>query len=76
MTSDEILKELATYFGAGSQDGLTAREIARALGVSKHSVIAVLQQLIAKGTWEVVRVQRRRIDGVMQLCPGYRPRKS
>lgn len=74
MTTEQILAELARYFGPIATEGLTAREIASALKVSKHKVIDVLRTLIASGEWEIVKVQRQRMDGVTQWCPAYRPK--
>lgn len=55
--------------------GITARELAREVNVSIDVIREALRQIRAEGGLQVVKVRRRRIDGIVTWVPAYRLKK-
>ena len=61
---------------ANGEEGVTAGELAAAMGVSEITARKRLRGMLAAGTVEHVAVRRRRINGVWAMTDGYRPTEA
>ena len=51
---------------------MTSRELSKALKLHRDTINELIRELSDLGMIEVVKIPRRRIDGAMQLVPGYK----
>lgn len=56
-------------------DGMTLLEIADAAGLGVSAARAKMKRLVASGSWEVVRVPRHAMTGIIVPTWAYRPKK-
>lgn len=78
MTEEELLdavREALAQSAAQDSIGLTTRELADALGISQRHALAVIRDMVGKGTVEGFRGRRRNILGEYTMVPLYRLRK-
>ena len=75
ITEAELLDALHEALGdRGTEDGLTSREIIKSTGWGKQKVLTALENLIAAGKWEPIKVARTSIlTGTTRPVSGYRP---
>jgi len=73
ITESELVEELRRALeNAGPDDAMTTKELAVHLGISTGSVRAQLPAMIASGQYEVVRVMRKRWDGIVNRVSAIR----
>ena len=77
ITTDEWLAELERVYSPNDADGMTAIEIAEAMGKGVAAARIYLGRAIRAGVWELAgKAQRPAIDGRICRVPVYRPVKE
>ena len=74
ITESELVEELRQALeNAGPDDAMTTKELADTLGISAIAVRAQLPAMLASGQYEIVRVIRKRWDGIVTRVSAIRP---
>ena len=74
ITESELVDELRRALeNAGPDDAMTTKELADTLGISAIAVRAQLPAMLASGQYEIVRVIRKRWDGIVTRVSAIRP---
>ena len=74
ITESELVEELRRALeNAGPDDAMTTKELAETLGISAEAIRAQLPAMIRSGQYEVVRVVRKRWDGIVTRVSAIRP---
>jgi len=74
ITESELVEELRRALeNAGPDDAMTTKELADTLGISAIAVRAQLPAMLASGQYEIVRVIRKRWDGIVTRVSAIRP---
>ena len=74
ITESELVEELRrTLENAGPDDAMTTKELAEKLGISRDAVRAQLPGMLESGQFEMVRVTRKRWDGIVNRVSAIRP---
>ena len=74
ITESELVEELRRALeNAGPDDAMTTKELAATLGISRDAVRAQLPAMLESGQFEMVRVMRKRWDGIANMVSAIRP---
>ena len=74
ITESELVDELRRALEhAGPDDAMTTKELAATLGISRDAVRAQLPAMLESGQFEMVRVVRKRWDGIVNRVSAIRP---
>lgn len=74
ITTEEWLKALEDAFKQAEGDGLSSREVAKALGISHNGATRLIRQAVDTGEMEFAgRRRESRMDGRTSWVPVYRP---
>jgi DNA-binding Lrp family transcriptional regulator len=73
ITEAELVEELRKAFeNAGPDDAMTVKELSASLGLSVASVRRLLAPAVEAGSLKVVRVRRKRWDGLVTTVSAVR----